>query len=36
VTYGPRRRIGALGAHVVAADLERRRFTPEGPFRTLE
>ena len=28
LTYGPNRRIGALGAYVVAADLENRR--PEG------
>lgn len=30
VTYGANRRVGALGAHTVAVDLEHRRFVPGG------
>lgn len=30
VTYGPNRRLGARGAHIVEADLEQRRFVPVG------
>jgi ABC-type branched-subunit amino acid transport system substrate-binding protein len=30
LTYGPNRRIGALGAHVVAVDLENQRYGPVG------
>jgi hypothetical protein len=26
LTYGPNRRVGALGAHIVAADVANRRF----------
>ncbi len=32
VTYGPNRRIGALGAYVVTVDLEKREFVPAGPW----
>jgi ABC-type branched-subunit amino acid transport system substrate-binding protein len=30
LTYGPNRRIGALGAHIVAVDLGNRRYVPIG------
>jgi ABC-type branched-subunit amino acid transport system substrate-binding protein len=30
LTYGPNRRIGALGAHIVTVDLENRRYVPVG------
>lgn len=30
LTYGPNRRIGALGAHIVSVDLENRRYVPVG------
>ena len=30
LTYGPNRRIGARGAHVVAVDIENRTYTPVG------
>ena len=30
LTYGPNRRIGALGAHIVSVDLEGRRYVPVG------
>jgi ABC-type branched-subunit amino acid transport system substrate-binding protein len=30
VTYGPDRRIGALGAYIVSLDLEAKRFVPVG------
>jgi len=30
LTYGPNRRIGARGAHVVAVDLEKKTYTPVG------
>lgn len=36
LTYNPNRRIGALGAHVVAVQLEAGRYAPVGPWRTLE
>lgn len=36
LTYGPSRRVGALGAHVVAADVAARAFRPLGGFRSLE
>jgi ABC-type branched-subunit amino acid transport system substrate-binding protein len=26
ITYGPNRRIGAMGAHVVTVDLEKKQF----------
>lgn len=32
VTYGPNRRIGALGAYVVTIDLEKKQFVPVGPW----
>jgi ABC-type branched-subunit amino acid transport system substrate-binding protein len=32
VTYGPNRRIGALGAYVVTIDLEKKEFVPVGPW----
>jgi ABC-type branched-subunit amino acid transport system substrate-binding protein len=30
ITYGPNRRIGALGAYVVTIDLEQKQFLPAG------
>ena len=30
LTYGPNRRIGALGAHIVTVDIERQRYVPVG------
>jgi hypothetical protein len=30
LTYGPNRRIGALGSHIVTVDLEKKDFTPVG------
>jgi ABC-type branched-subunit amino acid transport system substrate-binding protein len=30
LTYGPNRRIGALGAHIVTVDLANRRYVPVG------
>ena len=30
VTFGPNRRVGALGAYIVSLDLERKRFVPAG------
>jgi ABC-type branched-subunit amino acid transport system substrate-binding protein len=30
VTYGPNRRIGALGSYIVTIDLEKKNFTPVG------
>ena len=32
LTYGPNRRVGALGAHIVTVDLENRRYVPVGWF----
>jgi ABC-type branched-subunit amino acid transport system substrate-binding protein len=32
LSYGPNRRIGALGAHIVAVDLGNRRYVPVGWF----
>ena len=32
LTYGPNRRIGALGAHIVSIDLGNRRYVPVGWF----
>jgi ABC-type branched-subunit amino acid transport system substrate-binding protein len=28
ITYGPNRRIGAMGAHIVSIDLEKKEFVP--------
>jgi len=36
LTYDPNRRIGALGAHVVALDLEKKSLFPSGPWVSLE
>ena len=36
VTFGPNRRVGALGAYVVAVDVERQRFIPVGAWITPE
>ncbi len=36
ITYGPSRRIGALGAHIVAADLTGHRFRPTGRYMRLD
>jgi ABC-type branched-subunit amino acid transport system substrate-binding protein len=30
LTYGPNRRIGALGSHIVTIDLEKKNFAPVG------
>ena len=32
VTYGPNRRIGAMGAYVVTIDLEKKQFMPASPW----
>jgi ABC-type branched-subunit amino acid transport system substrate-binding protein len=32
LTYGPNRRIGALGAHIVTIDLEKKNFAPVGQW----
>ncbi len=34
ITYGPNRRIGALGAYIVALDLEKKRFIPASGWLT--
>jgi len=34
VTYGPNRRIGSLGAYVVALDVEKKRFIPVSAWIT--
>ncbi|MEN8175627.1 MAG: ABC transporter substrate-binding protein [Pseudomonadota bacterium] len=36
LVFHPNRRIGALGAYVVAADLEQQRFTPVGTWISLD
>ena len=36
ITYGPNRRIGALGAYVVALDLDNKGFTPASDWLALE
>jgi ABC-type branched-subunit amino acid transport system substrate-binding protein len=36
ITYGPNRRIGALGAYVVSLDLENRGFTPVSDWLALD
>lgn len=36
ITYGPNRRIGALGAYVVTVDMERKTFDPVGRWISLE
>jgi len=30
ISYGPNRRVGAMGAHVVTIDLKAKQFVPEG------
>ncbi len=32
VTYGPNRRVGALGAYIISLDLEAKRFVPVGEW----
>jgi ABC-type branched-subunit amino acid transport system substrate-binding protein len=32
VSYGPNRRIGALGAHIVTVDLKKKNFAPVGQW----
>ena len=32
ITYGPNRRIGALGSHIVTVDLEKKNFVPVGKW----
>jgi ABC-type branched-subunit amino acid transport system substrate-binding protein len=34
ITYGPNRRVGALGAYVVALDLEKKSFVPVSEWVT--
>jgi ABC-type branched-subunit amino acid transport system substrate-binding protein len=36
ITYGPNRRIGAVGAYVVGVDVEKKAFIPLRPWMTLE
>jgi len=36
VSYGPNRRVGVLGAHIVRVDLERHGFQPTGKFVRLD
>lgn len=36
LSYGPDRRIGALGGYVVALDARRRQFTPVSPWLPLD
>ncbi|MEN3334391.1 MAG: hypothetical protein V7641_3756 [Blastocatellia bacterium] len=36
ITYGPNRRIGAMGAYVVALELENRGFTPASDWLALD
>jgi len=35
LSYGPNRRIGALGSHIVTVDLENKNFTPVGQWIAL-
>jgi len=35
LTYGPNRRIGARGAHVVAVDLMKKAYEPVGGWHEL-
>lgn len=32
ITYGPNRRIGAMGSHIVTIDLEKKNFAPVGQW----
>jgi ABC-type branched-subunit amino acid transport system substrate-binding protein len=32
ITYGPNRRIGAMGAYVITIDLEKKEFVPASPW----
>ena len=32
ITYGPNRRIGAMGAHIITIDLEKKQFMPASPW----
>ena len=34
ITYGPNRRVGALGAYIVSVDLERKEFVPLSDWIT--
>jgi hypothetical protein len=36
ITYGPNRRIGCLGAYVVAVDIENKGFTPASDWLALD
>ncbi|HEX8163446.1 MAG TPA: ABC transporter substrate-binding protein [Pyrinomonadaceae bacterium] len=36
LTYGPNRRVGALGAHIVAVDVEKRQYAPTGVWASPE
>jgi hypothetical protein len=35
ITYTPNRRIGALGAYVVAVEIEKKKFIPLGKWMAL-
>jgi ABC-type branched-subunit amino acid transport system substrate-binding protein len=35
ITYGPNRRIGALGSHIVTVDLKKKNFAPVGQWIAL-
>ena len=35
ISYGPNRRIGALGSHIVTVDLEKKNFVPVGEWIAL-
>jgi hypothetical protein len=36
ITYGPNRRIGAMGAYVVTIDLKKQQFVPVGGWINLD
>ena len=36
ISYGPNRRVGALGAHIVTVDLGSHRFRPTGHYMRLD
>lgn len=36
ISYGPNRRVGALGAHIVGIDLGTHRFRPTGEYMRLD
>lgn len=36
LTFGPNRRVGASGAHIVAVDVEKKQFVPTGVWMKLD